>query len=726
MIEIDKELQDLKDKGEAPDFLSVEGLITLKNGYLLENETPKEMFERVSEAASKYYPEIPDIKDRFFKILWNGWLGLATPVASNANTNKALPISCFSVHVSDDTLNIFDKNTEIAMLSKFGGGVASYWSDLRPRGSAISRGGRSDGIIPFLKVIDTTIHGVSQSGTRRGAGAAYLDIRHGDIDEFLEMRKPTGDINRRVQNLHHAVCIDDEWMKEMLNGDEEKRNLWKKVLKQRFETGEPYIFFSDNVNRVNPEAYKNNNLKVSTSNICCLVGETEVLTKEGSIPIKNLCGKTVEIWDGNNWVENSGFEYKGTVGEIYELTFWDYETETSYIIKCNDNHKWVIRIEASGGNSFVEYLTLDTKTIYENKLTGFTFLSHKYLENLKKINWRSFELTNIELKTETHEVYCTEVPTTHLFALSNGLMTGNSEITLYTDKDHTFTCCLSSLNLTKWDEWKDTDTVELSIYFLDAILQEFIDKSKEFPVFDAARRSSEKGRATGLGSMGWCTLLQQKMIPFESYAAMQLNNLIFKTIHDKSHKASQELAKLKGEPEWCVGTEFRNSHTTAVAPTATNSLICGDISPGIEPLTTNYFVKKTAKGVYVYKNKELERLLESKGKNTDKVWKLILENNGSVSELDFLSEEEKSVFKTAREIDQKIIIQQAAQRQKWIDQSQSLNTFWYADTDPKNFHETHILAWELGVKTLYYCRTDSVLKGDISSKDNEDCAACGG
>jgi ribonucleoside-diphosphate reductase alpha chain len=311
-----------------------------------------------------------------------------------------------------------------------------------------------------------------------------------------------------------------------------------------------------------------------------------------------------------------------------------------------------------------------------------------------------------------------------------------TEITLFTDALHSFICCLSSLNLTRWEEWQGTDLVETSIYFLDGVLTEFIERAQGLPGFDRVLRSATKGRALGLGVLGWHSLLQSEGTAFDSFRATLLNRMIFKTIHERAVKASQDLAKEYGEPEWCEGTGMRNSHVLAIAPTFSNSIISGGASAGIEPFTANAFAKKTAKGVFVTKNIYLEKLLREMGKDLPEVWNSIVVNDGSVQHLDFLTPEQKEVFMTAREINQLSLVRQAGERQKYIDQAQSLNLFFPANVDPKFFHKVHFEAWKLGVKSLYYCRSSSVLKADAATREviekntrvesAEECKACEG
>lgn len=558
-------LEDLKTADEAPSWLDDAGYRTLTGGYLQKNETPRQMYRRVAKAASSWF--FPELEQKFFDLMWNNWLCPASPILSNMGTERGLPVSCNTLEVGDSVDSIFDKSHELAMLSKNGAGVGIYMGGVRGRNASIKGNGKSEGIVPWCKLYDQTTVSVNQGGTRKGASAIYLPIDHDDIEEFLNIRRPVGDMNRRCLNINHAVCIPDSWMQAMLAGDESKRSIWEAILKSREETGEPYLMFTDNVNKANPESYVKNGLNVKSSNLC-------------------------------------------------------------------------------------------------------------------------------------------------------------SEIFLHTDVDHTFVCCLSSLNLVRWDEWKDTETVELTVKFLDGVLEEYIQKTNNMKGFAAANRAAAKGRAVGIGVLGWHTLLQTRSIPFDSFDAMQLNAEIFRTIRQKSDIATQELAATLGEPEWCKGVGRRNTHCQAVAPTVSNSTISGGHSPGIEPIAANVFSQKSAKGTFIRKNLTLQALLAKKGKDIPEVWRSITEKMGSVQHLSVLSDHEKSVFLTAREINQHAIVKQAAQRQKWIDQGQSVNLFFANNATPRYIHEVHVAAWESGMKSLYYLRSEGVLKGDMASRSKDECAAC--
>ena len=552
---------------DYPEYMDEISLATLSRGYLLEGETPKKAYWRVANAAAQRL-EKPELAEKFFNIIWKGWLGLASPVLSNMGTNRGLPISCYGIDTPDSIRGISLTNAELMRLSSYGGGVGIGISRIRERGTPIKGNGKSEGVVPWCKIYDSSIIATNQGSVRRGAASVNLNVNHPDIKEFLQIRRPKGDPNRQCLNLHQCVVIDDSFMRKIENREPASVELWLEILKSRMETGEPYIMFEDNVNSNNPLSYKMNNLKVSMTNIC-------------------------------------------------------------------------------------------------------------------------------------------------------------SEITLFTDEEHSFICCLSSLNLAKWDEWKDTDTIELAIWFLDAVMQEFIDKTDGKESMIRTYNHARKGRALGLGVMGWHTFLQQKELPFNSIASTAYTHQIFSKIKMKSEEASRALALEYGEPLWCKGTGMRNTHLLAIAPTVSNSVITGGISAGIEPLPANIYVFNGARGTFIRKNKYLENLLENKGFNTEEIWGQIMEQNGSVQGLpdNILTPEEKELFLTFPEINQLELVRQAAIRQKYLDQTQSLNLSFSPTDSPKWINQVHMEAHKLGIKTLYYLRTDSVIKGDIGSR-TDDCVSC--
>jgi ribonucleoside-diphosphate reductase alpha chain len=553
---------------DYPEWMNEVALSTISKGYLLPGETPKKAYRRVVSSIASRLGR-PDLENKFFKYIWNGWIGLASPVLSNTGTDRGLPISCFGIDTPDSIRGIGLTNAELMKLTSQGGGVGISLSRIRERGAPIKGNGRSEGVVPWAKIYDSTIIATNQGSVRRGAASVNLDINHPDIGEYLQIRRPKGDPNRQCLNLHQCVVVDDAFMRRLNDRDQESMELWMQILKARVETGEPYVMFKDNVNKDNPMAYLMNNLDVSMTNIC-------------------------------------------------------------------------------------------------------------------------------------------------------------SEITLHTDEEHSFICCLSSLNLAKYDEWKDTDVVETAIYFLDGVMEEFIQKTNGKESMIRTHRHAKKGRALGLGIMGWHTFLQKKDLPFNSIASTAWTHTIFSQIKLKAETASRKLAEEYGEPVWCRGTGMRNTHLLAIAPTVSNSRIAG-CSAGIEPQPANVYTFNGAKGTFIVKNPELVAKLKSTKNNTEKVWDQILADNGSVQNLpaEVLPEEDKEVFLTFSEVNQLGLIQQAAIRQKYIDQTQSLNLCFDPTDSPRWINQVHLEAWKLGIKTLYYLRTDSVIKGDLGSRV-ADCVSCDG
>ena len=542
---------------------------TIQGGYLLPDETPRDAYTRVAKTVSRRLDK-PEMEEKFFEYIWNGWLCLASPVLSNTGTDRGLPISCFGIDVADSIYDIGTKNLEMMLLAKHGGGVGIGINQIRPAGSNITGNGTSDGVVPFCKVYDSTILATNQGSVRRGAASVNLNIEHADFEDWLEIREPKGDVNRQSLNMHQCAVVGDKFMRKLTAGDKVARRKWGKLLQKRKATGEPYVMFKGNVNKANPPAYKDNALKVFMTNIC-------------------------------------------------------------------------------------------------------------------------------------------------------------SEITLHTDENHSFVCCLSSLNLAKYHEWKDTNLIYDSTFFLDGVMEEFIQRARGLKGFENSVRSADKGRAVGLGVLGWHTYLQEKGLPFEGLLAQHETRRIFSQIKIESERASMALADKYGEPLWCVGTGFRNTHLRAIAPTVSNSKLSGNISPGIEPWAANVFTEQSAKGTFIRKNPTLEKVLEEQNMNTSEVWDKILADGGSVQGLDFLSKEQKEVFKTFKEINQLELINQAGIRQQYIDQSVSLNLAFPSQVDPKFVNKVHLEAWKKGIKTLYYTRTESVLRGDIAEKAmDENCISCDG
>jgi len=565
---------------------------TISKGYLLPGEKPKDAYWRVATRVAMRLNK-PQMATKFFDYIWKGWLNLATPVLSNTGTDRGLPISCFGIDVADSIYDIGNKNLELMLLAKHGGGVGIGINQIRPAGSVITGNGTSDGVVPFAKIYDSTILATNQGSVRRGAASVNLNIEHDDFEEWLEIREPKGDVNRQSLNLHQCAVVGDKFMRKLEAGEPDARRKWGKLLQKRKATGEPYIMYKGNVNKANPEMYKKNGLKVHMTNIC-------------------------------------------------------------------------------------------------------------------------------------------------------------SEITLHTDENHSFVCCLSSVNLAKYNEWRDTDLVYTATLFLDGVLSEFIQKAKNMRGFENSVASAEKGRALGLGVLGWHTYLQQNGIPFEGMEAQFETRKIFSQLKIESDRASRDLASEYGEPLWCRESGFRNTHLRAVAPTVSNSKLAGNVSAGIEPWAANVFTEQTAKGTFIRKNNELTKVLRKAGINNKETWDKILEDGGSVQDIKELDKwcylegkmvlcaeitngdrdkiyPVKDVFRTFKEINQMDLVKQAGIRQQYIDQGVSLNLAFPSIASPKWINQVTMEAWKQGIKTLYYMRTESVLRGDIATRAvDPDCVACDG
>ena len=549
------------------------GKATLKDRYLGLNESFQDLFARVAST----YADNNLHAQRLYNYISNLWFMPATPVLSNGGTKRGLPISCFLNEASDSLDGILDLWSENVWLAAKGGGIGSYWGNLRSIGEKIGKVGKTSGIIPFIKVMDSLTMAISQGSLRRGSAACYLPVDHPEIEEFIEMRRPTGgDPNRKSLNLHHGVLVTDAFMRAVETDEQwalkspadgsvqstiSARNLWIRLLTARIETGEPYIIFIDTVNRLIPQHHKLAGLNVKTSNLCSEITLPTGIDKEG--------------------------------------------------------------------------------------------------------------------------------------------------------RDRTAVCCLSSMNLEKYDEWKDDKNIINDVMrFLDNVLSDFINKAPE--QFSGAKYSAEKERSVGLGVMGLHSYFQKKMIPLESVMSKTWNKKIFKDIQEKVDQASKDLAEERGACPDAADYDIKErfSNKTAIAPTASISIICGGASPGVEPIAANSYTHKTLSGSYNVRNRYLQKLLEKHGKNNDETWSSITTNQGSVSHLDYLTELEKDVFKTAFEVDQQWIIELSGDRTPYISQAQSINLFLPADVHKKTLHKIHFDAWKKGLKSLYYCRSKSIQRAE--------------
>ncbi|MCT8619107.1 ribonucleoside-diphosphate reductase subunit alpha [Glaesserella parasuis] len=545
-----------------PDFewLNDDSRLFLQRGYLLEGTTALDRIRFIAEHAERKLG-IEGYADKFYYYMGRGYFSLSSPIWSNFGLDRGLPISCFGSYIGDSIHEIMVTTAEVGMMSKIGGGTSAYFGDIRPRGSLIKNNGKSDGSFNFSKLFDTVIDVISQGTSRKGQFAGYIDIEHGDIDEWLDIHTE----GNPIQLMYYGVCVGHDWLESMKAGDPYKRQLWAKILQRKTETGIPYLFFKDNTNAGRLDVYKDKNMTVHASNLC-------------------------------------------------------------------------------------------------------------------------------------------------------------TEIMLPSNNEESFVCCLSSMNLLYFDEWKDTDAPEVLTYFLDVVMSEFIEKSENMPFLDRANRFAKRHRALGIGVLGWHSYLQANNIAFDSFEAMQKNNIIFKTLQEKTLKASKELAQRFGEPELLKGYGRRNTTLMSIAPTKSSSFILGSVSPSVEPFKSNYYVKDLAKIKTVYKNPFLEQLLKEKGLDTEEIWDSILLNDGSVQHLTQLSEHEKEVFKTFSEISQLSVIQQAAQRQKYIDQGQSINIMVHPATPARDLNQLYLTAEELGLKSIYY--QYSMSAAQVFNRNLLSCSSC--
>ncbi len=545
----------------------------LESGYLTDGTTPEERIMEIAQHAESIL-KIDGFADKFYGYMAAGYYSLASPIWSNFGKRRGLPISCFGSCIADDMGDILYTQSEVGMMSKLGGGTSGFFGKIRPRGAEVKNNGTSSGSVHIMQLFEKMVDIVSQGSVRRGRFAPYLPIDHADIKEFLEI----GTEGNAIQELTHGVTVSDQWMQEMIDGDNEKRTIWAKVLQRRTEIGYPYVFFSDHANNGTVDVYKDKNLRIHGSNLC-------------------------------------------------------------------------------------------------------------------------------------------------------------TEIMLPSNEDWSFVCCLSSVNLLHYDKWKDTDAVETLTYFLDAVMEEFITKLEiykdssdrddrlTFTFMEKAYNFAKDNRALGLGALGWHSLLQSRMIPFESEEAFMLNNEIFKVIKEKSYDASKEMAKKYGEPAILKGYGRRNTTLNAIAPTTSSAFILGQVSQGIEPIWSNCYVKDIAKIKTTIKNPFLQTLLEEKGQNTKDIWRSIRDRDGSVQHLDILSEQEKEVFKTFAELDQLAIVYQAGVRQSHIDQGQSINVMVHPDMPVKDVNNIYVQAWKSGVKSMYYQHSMNAAQ---KFKQKKECDSCEG
>lgn len=876
------ERKGLQEEGLLPDWYTTGGYQLLKKKYLLEGESPKDRYMAVAKTAAQYTEDPDSWTERFFNVMWKGWLSPATPVLSNMGTDRGCSVSCSGTYIGDSVEQFYEKLKENALLSKHGFGTSAYLGDIRPRGSEFGVDGKASGVLPVIKDYITMAQKVSQGSSRRGSIGLYVDVGHKDFYEVADH------LFHYPEDNNIGWVYKEEDFNKMESGDKEAIKRYQRTMKIRSVLGRGYLMKHWTAQEQRPQMYKDKGLDVKASNLC-VTPDTPILTSIGYIPIGELEGQSVDIWNGEEWSKVDIIK-TGTDQKVVKVI-----TSSGQEIECTQYHKFYIQNEygkkpvikrtheLQEGDKLLKFelpLIEGKKSLSKAYQNGFYSgdgcnvkgksriylyadkigLEHKfdlqqryyqedsnrvygYEEGLKdkffvptceydvisRLDWlaglsdadgtisrngsnESLQICSIHKEflkevqlmlqtlgitskvTQCHEegkrplplndgsgqlgdfdcqsTYRLLVSSSGLYKLSllgfkterltykprlpqrcaeqfikiegvvdegkvsdtycfkemkrgmgmfAGLLTGQcSEVMLHSSEDLTYTCVLSSMNVRYWDEWKDTDAVYVATIFLDCVAEHFIQQGSKISGLERAVEFTKKGRALGLGVLGYHTYLQEHMMPFEGFETMMFNNQVFKHIHDKSLEASQWMAKEWGEPEWCKGYGVRNTHRSAVAPTMSTSLLVGGISQGIEPIAMNVFSQVTAAGTVRRINPTLWEIMKSRGTDTKEVLKDIEDNAGSVQHVRWLSGEEKEVFKTAFEINQKSILQQASQRQKWICQSQSLNLFfsaneqeeWISEVVQDFFEDPYLI-------TLYYQRSQA---GVQASKG--ECVAC--
>lgn len=847
---------------------NAESSAILNNGYTLPGTTVQDTVHRIADAAATRHKDKFDYDDVYTGIkdvIEYGFLSLSSPIWANfgvpTEIRKGLPISCFGTRVEDSVPGIVQAWAESAMEGSLGGGTSTYWGDVRPRGSEINGGSKSDGSFSFLPMFEGMVKTISQGGVRRGQMAVYQDVEHPDILEWLNIYKE----GNPIQTMVYGVCIGDEWMESMLGdkengipGDMEKRQIWAEILGRREKIGLPFLFWRDNADAGRPEVYKVKEKHIQASNMC-VSGDTQILVKDGYKTIKNLVGKTVDVWNGEEWSQTNILQ-TGTNQELLRI-----ETSMGQSLECTPYHKFYVQKsynKGSGENKYevlevrakdlkegdklikfdlpviqgdielpknnrtyglvvglqdkffvptaeytiesrLEWLAgladadgtitnnngsqalqiasteedflkevqlmlqtlgcnskvalakeagsyllplndssgelgyFDCKSLYRllipvsslYKLSLLGFKCNRLTWEIKEPNKKSYhfnKIVSVEPVEGLHDTFCFTEPKRHM-GMFNGILTGQcTEIMLPYEEDESFICCLASYNFSLYEYWKDTNIYLYSLLLLDAVLEEFIEKTEHIPHMHKTRNFAINHRAVGMGILGWHSYLQSKNIAFSDLEAILLAADSTRTIKQALVKASTDMIDAGYErPKIFEDTDIKQRHATlmAIAPTKSSSGILGQVSLGIEPYETNYFVKDLAKVKMTYRNPYLTKLLQSKDLDTDEIWMSILSNRGSVQHLTQLSAHEKKVFRTFEEIPQMSILQQASARQSSICQGQSVNVKILPNTSPKEVSNFYIEAWRMKLKSMYYqynVNAAQALSNTLSS-----CDACG-
>ena len=676
------------------------------------NETPYQRFKTIAKTAASHLRgtkyEKANAEDKFFNLMWNGWLSPSTPVLSNMGTDRGLPVSCSGGIISDSISGFYSSLHEVAMLTKTGFGTSGYLSDIRPRGSLIRTGGKANGVLPVYKMFVQAMRDVSQGSTRRGSFAGYLHITHGDFYEIADF------IQSEVDDCNIGWIITDQFIEELNSGSKDAINRYQRALKLKMVTGRGYFWFIDKANRKSPVMYKDRNLKIKGSNLC-LSGDTLVqvkyFTEDSTVVttfLKHVINSKNPVFIKSYNIETKTIEYK-------EIIAGACTAQNAKVVRVNDYSK---------NQSIICTPDHEIYTINRGYVKACDLQSDDKLLSASPCQSFKTKFISVDYLNYTLDVYDITVKDNNNFFANNLLVHNCSEISLFSDEDHTFTCVLSSMNIAKYDEWKDTDAVYWSTIFLDTVAQEFIEKGKNYPGLEKAIRFTEKSRALGLGQLGFHSYLQKKRIPFESLEAHLLSNTIASAIWNSAEEASRDMAIELGEPELCVNYGKRNTHLIAIAPNKSTSVLMGDVSESVSPEMSFVSSKLTAAGEMFYVSPELEQIMIERNVFTKENIQSIASAQGSVQHVNFLSNEEKLVFKTAFEIDQNVLLRLASARTKWIDQAASLNLFFSSESSEEEISIIHQKAFlDENILSLYYVYSRAVVN---TLTQQPTCLACEG
>lgn len=694
---LSEERKELQAKGYYPEWVTTQGHQMFKQSYKYEDTYMLGRHKTIAKELAQYLPtkELREhYEEVFFDLLWSGKLSPSTPVLANCGTDRGFTVACSGQYIGDSIDSFYSNIRETALLSQAGFGTSGHFSDVRPRGAAISKGGTASGARPVIDDFFTCASKVSQGSSRRGSFAAYIDIESDDFYECIQ------DLFVNTNGKNYGWIIKQSFIDKLVGGDTEANKRFTEALYTKQIHGKGYYFFLDKVNEHRPQMYKDLGLDIKASNLC-VHGDTTILTDQGNLVIKDLENQNVNVWNGKQWSSTKVIK-TNTNQELVEVTL-----NTGESIKCTPYHKFYL-LDNKGEATRLKFAH---ELAREDELITID----------SNINETVSTVVSIAPVEGLHDTYCFNEPLEHK-GVFNGILTGNcSEIMLHSSEEYTYSCILSSLNLTKWDEMENDNTIFDATVFLDCVTSDFIAKSKDVAGLEKVRAFTIKGRAIGLGVMGLHTLMQSRSLPIDSMESHLLDMSIFKRIHSESLRASEWLAKELGEPDWCKGYGVRNTHRTAFAPTKSTALLMGGVSEGINPDPGMAFEMASAVGELKRITPVFYELMKERGMYNKKTVNRIIANLGSVQQEEWLTDHEKQVFKTAFEINQEVLINRTSARQQFICQGQSLNLFVAdEDMDAQVAYLISLIFLDPNILSQYYIYSRN---GVVV---NDECVMCSG